>query len=133
MVQELEVISETQLTNARVRLLSGDIFHIKWNDAMDIEISDIDELGEVFHQIPEGKKVCVIQEMGDFTSISGEARKYAAQKSPEIHAIAYVIKGLGQRMILRFYLNMKKTKTPAKVFTCMVESVQWLKKFKKTN
>ncbi len=129
MVQELEVISETELSNAIVRLLPGQIFHIKWKGGIDIEISDIDELSLAFEKMTQGQKVRVINELDHFTSISNDARKYAAEKSPDAMAIAYIIRGLGQRLVLKFYLNIRKRKNPTKVFMNKEEALEWLEGF----
>ncbi|GAB5418844.1 MAG: hypothetical protein Crog4KO_01750 [Crocinitomicaceae bacterium] len=126
MVQEIEVISETKLSNATVRLLPGQIFHIKWKGGIDIEIPDIDELSAAFEQMTLGQKVKVINELDHFTSISNDARKYAAEKSPETIAIAYIIQGLGQRLVLKFYLNIRKRKNPTRVFMKYDEALEWL-------
>lgn len=128
MVQELIVIDEVVLTNATVRLLSDDIFHIKWKDAIDIEISDIDELEVVYERFSCGKKLKVIQDLEHFTSISNEARTYGAEKSPEVEALAYIIKGLGQRLLIKFYLNIRRAKNPTKVFTRYEDALEWFEK-----
>lgn len=110
-------------------MLEGDIVHINWEGGMDIEIGDIDELSEAYDKMTQGRRMKVIQEFDHFTSISNEARKHAAEKAPDVRAVAYIIKGLGQRMILRFYLNIRRRKVKAKVFMNMEEALQWLDRY----
>lgn len=126
MIQEIDVISEEQLTNATVRLLPNDIFHIKWTGQRDIVISDIDELSVAFEKMTGGRKVKVLQELDHFTSLNNDARSYAAERAPDVTALAYVIKGLGQRLIIKFYLNIRKRKNPAKAFMNYEEAMNWL-------
>ncbi|MCR9173986.1 MAG: hypothetical protein NXI10_15895 [bacterium] len=126
MVQDIVVLNERKLTNADVRLLLDDIFHIQWNGGDDIEISDIDELSAAFEEMTQGRKMKVIQEFDHFTSISNEARRYAAEKAPDVTAVAYVIKGLGQQMVLRFYLKIRRRKVNAKVFMEVEDAWRWL-------
>lgn len=126
MTQDFAVLVEQKLTHCVVRILSGDIFHIKWNGGRDIEISDIDELAQAFEEMTRGRKMKVIQEFDHFTSITNEARRHAAEMAPDVIAVAYVIKGLGQRMIIRFYLNLRRRKVKSKVFMDMESATRWI-------
>jgi len=128
MTQEFAVLEIQELTHCVVRILSDDIFHIKWNGDKDIEIQDIDELAAAFESMTQGRRMKVIQEFDHFTNITNDARKHAAETAPDVTAIAYVIKGLGQRMVLRFYLNLRRRKAKAKVFMKMEEALNWIEK-----
>lgn len=129
MIQEFALSEKKVLTNCEVQVLEGDIFHINWNGGKDIEIQDIDELAKAFGEMTQGRKMKVLQEFDHFTSISNEARKYAAETAPDVAAIAYVIKGLGQRMVLRFYLNIRRRKVKAKVFMSKETALRWIKQY----
>ncbi len=129
MIQEFAILEEVKLTNALVQILAGNIFYIKWDGGMDIEISDIDELSKTYNEMTKGRKMKVVQEFDHFTSITNEARKYAAEMAPDVIAVAYVIKGLGQRMIIRFYLNVRRRKVKAKVFMNKEDAFAWLERF----
>ena len=129
MIQEFALSEKKVLTNCEVQILEGDIFHINWNGGKDIEIQDIDELAKAFGEMTQGRKMKVLQEFDHFTSISNEARKYAAETAPDVAAIAYVIKGLGQRMVLRFYLNIRRRKVKAKVFMSKETALRWIKQY----
>ncbi|MDB2656805.1 hypothetical protein N9Y60_01990 [Crocinitomicaceae bacterium] len=129
MIQEFALSEKKVLTNCEVQILEGDIFHINWNGGKDIEIQDIDELAKAFGEMTQGRKMKVLQEFDHFTSISNEARKYAAETAPDVAAIAYVIKGLGQRMDLRFYLNIRRRKVKAKVFMSKETALRWIKQY----
>lgn len=129
MIQELATIEQQSLTHCDVSVLSGDVFHIKWHGAKDIEIEDIDELAKAYEEMSHGRKMKIIQEFDHFTNITNEARKHAAETAPDVTAVAYVIKGLGQRMVLRFYLNLRRRKVKWKVFMSIKEAVTWIEKF----
>jgi len=113
--------------NSTISWIEDDIIYVKWKEGIDIEIPDVDELSVSFQKLTEGRKVKVIQDFAHFTSITSEARAHAAKTAPASIAVAYVIKSLGQRMILRFYVRMKKRPTPTKVFMKLEDAIDWLK------
>lgn len=114
-------------TNNTVSWIAEDIILIEWKSETEIDESDIDELSEAFQELTQGRIVKVLQDFGRYTSITSQARDYAAKKSPEVKALGYIIMGLGQRMIIRFYMNLKKRKYPTKVFMSREEGLDWLK------
>jgi len=119
--------TEIKNTNSTLRWVEDGIVHIEWKPKTDIEITDIDELEISFNVLTQGQFVCVVSDLRDFVNISIEARNYAAEKSPKLKGIAYVISGLSQRIMLRFYIKLRKRKNPAKVFQSFDEAVEWLR------
>ena len=117
-------------TNSTVSWITDEIVHIKWKEGVELEIEDIDDVDDSFQKITQGEKVKVLSEMGKFTNISPEARKYAAEQSPDLICLGYVIHSLAQRLILRFYIKIKRRQYPTKVFTSYKEALEWLEAFK---
>ena len=113
-------------TNFSISWLNDNTIHLFWKEGADIEISDIDELEKVFADVTQGKKVKVVSELGNYVNMSTEARHYAASRSPELIGLAYVINGLAQRIVLRFYIRLRKRKNPVKVFDSMEDAKEWL-------
>ena len=69
--------------------------------------------------------------VGEFTSISMEARKFGATEEVTIFskAEAYVIRSLAQRPIANFYLSFDKPAVPTKFFTNQKAAETWLINF----
>ena len=113
-----------ETTNATVTVLESNILHFYYRN--DLEVQDIIEVEEVYNSlVPQPKKV--IQEMGPFVSMSSEARSYAAERSPDLTAVAYVIRSLAQRLLIKFYIRMWRRKKPAKVFENFDEALAWIR------
>ena len=113
--------------NSTIRWMDEGIVHIKWNPDTNINISDIDELEKSFNELTGGEKVCVIQDFGRYVNMNPDARKHAAERSPDVKGIAYIITGLGQRLVLAIYVKLRKRKNPTKVFSSMEGGVAWLR------
>lgn len=110
-----------------LRILEHNILHILYADNIVLEIKDIDELYTSYNALPDPKPLKVLSEMGDFSSITTEARNYGAEISPDLTKLAYVVKGLAQRLLLKFYVKMLKRKKPTKIFNNFDAAYAWLK------
>jgi len=58
-----------------LRILEHNILHILYADNIVLEIKDIDELYTSYNALPDPKPLKVLSEMGDFSSITTEAKK----------------------------------------------------------
>jgi hypothetical protein len=112
--------------NSLMRVLDNGVLHNRYFEDTLLEVSDIKEVQDGYNSIPDPKPLKVIQEMEIGASMSSEARIYAAEHSPDLIAVAYVIKGLPQRLLIRFYVRMWKRKKPVKVFDCFDNALEWL-------
>lgn len=119
--------TEIKKTNSTLRWIEAGIVHIDWKSGTDIEIPDIDEVEDAFKTLTEGELVSVVSDLREYVNISPDARNYAAERSPKLKGLAYVISGLGQRIMLRFYIKLRKRKNPTKVFESMEDAVVWLR------
>ncbi len=118
-----EIINE----NSTFRVLDGEIIHVLWREGVELEIPDIDDAERTFEELTGGNKVKVLSQFGRYVNISSEARDYAAARSPECIALAYVITSLAQRIVIRFYIRLRRRKNPTKVFNTYEEALQWLR------
>tara|TARA_B100000809_G_scaffold86740_1_gene85099 strand:+ start:1239 stop:1577 length:339 start_codon:yes stop_codon:yes gene_type:complete len=109
-----------------MRILDNGIMHTVFYKGTFLEVIDIKDVQIGYESLPDPKPMKVIQEMEIGVSMSLEARKYAAEHSPDLIGIAYVIKGLAQRLLIRFYVKMWKRKKPVKVFDSFDEAETWL-------
>jgi hypothetical protein len=114
-------------TNSTFIIVEDNILHICYDENVEIEVEDIIEIENSFNSLPNPKPLKILQEMGKYSSISPEAREFAAERSPGLKAVAYVVHNLGQRILLRFYIKMWRRKKPGKVFDSCDEALDWLK------
>lgn len=110
-----------------LRILDQNILHILYADNSVLEVKDVDDVCYSYNLLPDPKPLKVLSEMGAFSSITNEAKKHAAEISPELTKLAYVIKGLAHRLLLKFYIKMMKRKKPTKVFNDFDAAYAWLK------
>jgi len=108
-------------------ILEDNILLIYYKDNATIEVEDILSIEKAYNDLPYVKPMKVVTEYGKFVTITSEARTKAAEKSPDLIAVAYVINSLSQRLLLKFYVNMVKRKKPSKVFQSLDEALEWLK------
>ena len=113
-------------TNSEMRIIHDNILHITYKEDTTLEIADIDELMNQFKLLsPKPEKV--INEYGNFVTISTEARLYAKNISPDLKAVAYIINSLAQRILLRFYIKTFKKSKKAKIFESFEDALTWIK------
>jgi len=108
-----------------MRILDSGILHVTYTEGIVLEIPDIKEM-QVQFDLLEPKPTKVLQELARYVNMSAEARKYAAEHSPDLDGIAYVIHGLAQRLLVKFYVRMWKNNKPTRVFDSATEALNWL-------
>ncbi len=109
-----------------MKFIDDDILHILYLKNSVLEVEDVVEVHKAFMSLPDPKPRKVLSEMGKFVSITPEARASAAEHSPDLDGIAYVIKGISQRLLLKFHIKMWKRDKPNKVFESYNEALEWL-------
>lgn len=107
-------------------LINEEIMHIKYNESINIEVEDIKLIQSIYEKLPEPRPRKVIQDLSFGITMSPEARKYGAENSPELSGVAYVIKGLGHRILVRFYMKMRRIDKPTKFFEKIEDALEWL-------
>ncbi len=108
------------------RLLDNDMLHIYFLPDNTLEAIDFEEGRDDYAMLGGGRKLRHLIEFGQYCSATNEARTWAEQNSPEAIAEALVIKSLAQRILVRFYLSLRKNKHPIKVFGGLQEAKDWL-------
>lgn len=109
-----------------MRVLANGILHIKYPMGAEINTLDIQEIQKGYAALPDPKPMKVLQELGMHVNMTNKARKYAAENSPHLLGVAYVIKGLAQRLLIRFYVRMLKKDKPTAVFNNFDDALVWL-------
>lgn len=127
MPEQLPDIQTIEVSCAILYQVAPDIIHVKWKHDDMLEVENIEEVSEAYQTLSEGKRLKVISHFTPNTTISPEARKHAAKRSPDVIALAYVIHSLPQRIVLRFYIRMRGRKNPTKVFHSYEEALEWIR------
>jgi hypothetical protein len=107
-------------------LVEGGILHIKYNEDINIEVDDIKLIQKIYSELAEPKPRKIIQDLSFGITMTPEAMKYGAENYPEFVVVAYVIKGLGHRLLVRFYTKMRRIDKPTKIFENFDEAKCWL-------
>lgn len=92
---------------------------------------DIIDLIEAQVELSKGEKKLVLVIGSEDTNVESEARELMAKEESTMHSIAeaYVIKSLGQRILVNFYIKVSKPKVPTMFFTNVSAAEKWLKSF----
>ncbi|MFB0926056.1 MAG: hypothetical protein QMB65_12385 [Vicingaceae bacterium] len=129
-LSSVEISNATEFTvqnkNSVMRVLANGILHIKYPMGAEINTLDIQDIQKGYAALPDTKPMKVLQELGMHVNMTNKARKYAAENSPHLLGVAYVIKGLAQRLLIRFYVRMLKKDKPTAVFNNFDDALVWL-------
>ncbi len=106
-------------------ILDTGIMHVIYKEGVALQVDDIKELATQY-ELLDPKPTKVLQELREHVNMTNEARSYAAEHSPNLEAVAYVIHSLAQRLLVRFYVKMWKRDKPTKVFNAVDEALKWL-------
>ena len=133
----MQLLQEMVIQNKKyiLRIIDSDVIHILYLKDSVLDVQDMKEVREGIKVISASKfsDFKTLIELEKFVSITHEAKKYAAKHSPEAVAQAYVIDGLSQRILVKFYIKMRRIDKPTKVFESCAEAMKWLNSFKKKN
>jgi hypothetical protein len=117
--------------NAIVSLLDDGIIHIHLKAFTEITITDAALIVEAIEKLGEQKKMPVLIDAGEYSTVDKEVRAFSASEECNIFtkadAIAY--NNGGQKIIANFYLKQNKPVVPTKIFANKKEAVVWLKTF----
>ena len=112
--------------NSKVTLTEGKLFIAEYADKVCLEKEDLeivvnnyddntnDELWRVLHVFPKG------------TTVTSRARDYAESRKKPAKAEAFVIEGVGNRILFRFYQKFRSVKYPIKEFKDRESALKWL-------
>jgi len=112
--------------NSKMRVLENGILHTVFLKESILEVEDVKEMKRGYESLPDPKPNKAIQEFEAGVSMSPKCRIYAAEHSPDLLGVAYIINGLPQRLLIHFYVKMWKRKKPVKVFQAFDEALVWL-------
>ena len=123
---DIETVVHIQNKNHEMMVLNNGVLLIVHAKGTEIEISDVKEMKEAFNNLPAPKPKKAIQDFRLQVSMTTEARKYAAEHSPNLLGVAYIINGLAERLLLTFYVRMWKRDKPTQFFQNYEDAFRWL-------
>lgn len=116
-----------KLTNGEVQIIEGDIFYVKFDREILLEIADFKEARELFNEMSADSPMKILVEFLEYTSASREARKYAESIMVDAIAGAIIFNGLAQRILVQAYHLFNSQEHPVKSFTVKEKAIDWLK------
>ena len=117
-----------------IELWDNGIVYFNIDDNIQIEIEDTTAHFDYLRSKYDGKtKFKVLVETGKDTSISKEAREYAAApgRNEFTLASAVIVKSLAQRLVINFIINFTKQQTTKiRMYDNKQKAIDWLLSFK---
>ncbi|WP_027420054.1 DUF7793 family protein [Crocinitomix catalasitica] len=114
-----------------VTIIETDIVHIRFAEAICIEIEDVKATFDIYQELSEAQDRKIMVEFPDHTTITSEAREHGQAAEINADAEAFVITTLAQRILARFFKTFHKKKHPFKIFMNKEEALTWLINYKK--
>jgi hypothetical protein len=125
-----KIIKESRTKTIRLRLLSNGVIHYSYipnSTVCELEHQvNHDAIVKFSHNI----KHLVIVDTGEFLNLTSKARILIRklEETVPVTARAVVVKTLGERMIINFYISFHKPIIPTKVFSNHENAMIWLNK-----
>jgi hypothetical protein len=115
--------------NSTIRMLDSEIFYVLYDKGIVISVDDFEETAAVYNEISEGRKLKFLVEFPAFITATADARKWAENNQVDAKAEAIVFSNLSQRLLIRFYILMRKQNHPVKVFSNKTSAQNWLESY----
>lgn len=122
---------KVELSHSEVFLREDGIVEIDVKENADIGVEQCKELTTTYEDLLEDKKYPLLHIVGDYVTMTKEAREYASsiEGLKFSKAEAFVINSLPHKILANFYMKMNKPSVPTKFFRTKQEAVVWLLKF----
>ena len=113
---------------ATIQLIAPNIVENIIDDYASVEPEDLWEIKKLNEELVGGGKYGAVVDSGNMTSISKEARELVASKEFQQNTLAkaVVIRSLGHRIILKFYMQINKPHIKTKIFTEREDAIAWI-------
>ena len=123
-----KIIKEFSTKTIRLRLLSNGIIHYSFLPNSIIDSIEQQVNHDAFVQFTQNIKHSIIVDSGEFWDFTPEARALL-RKLEEIvplKARAVVVRTLGERLLVNFYITFQKPIVPTKVFSNHKSALEWI-------
>ena len=115
-----------QNQNSKVYLDEEGIFTVEWNDNVTLQKADIETVVKNYDDHHEGALWKVLHIFPKGTTVSSEARSFAANREKPAGAEAFVISGFLHRNLFRFYRKFRSVPYPMREFSSKDDALNWL-------
>ncbi|MBA3666035.1 MAG: hypothetical protein H0W61_17800 [Bacteroidetes bacterium] len=130
-MHEDNVLKQVKINEATVTLRRDGIVHVLFHKNITLGLGLQMLLLNIYNEITERKKHPFIFEAFEGVRVTREAKNNAIRIEDDAPGCAYAVvaKSLAYKIIAGFYLQVKKPKSPYKVFSEKEEAIEWLKQF----
>ena len=124
--------NKIKFTHTTIFKREDGIIEVQCGDDVNYQISHFKEMNDLSAELCEYKPQLILFKVGNYTTISNEAREYGATAEATKYSIAeaYVIRSLPQKIVANFYIRVDKPNVPTKFFNNEYEAVEWLNEFR---
>ncbi len=123
-------MSILELTASTIAFLDDDIVHTHFKDDHLVSVEDVQAMFDAIHEARKGRKVLLMVSVGLNTTMSNEARAFAAQ-SPEssrhIAADAIIVRDFGHQLAANVFVRYHKPGRPIQLFGDQQSALEWLR------
>jgi hypothetical protein len=125
----LFILDVEELSSARVIMRADGIMHVDFREEMDVSVDDIMTVSGAVKRLGEGKRFPHMITMGQYTSITPEAREYMITEESNRYtsAAAFVTTSIHQRLLVMYFLRFNKSSRPMQLFSHETGAADWLK------
>ena len=124
----MKVIKEISLAYAKVQLLSNKIIRLQMFANVVIGFNECREMNNKIGELSEGKEALILMVPDSSTYFAPESRDFSASLEGLKYTIAdaMVVRNLGQKILVSFYLKFNKPPKPSKAFSTELQAMEWL-------
>lgn len=128
-VVETVKIKLTETKALELYRLDDGVLFFDYRNNITVDIEDVKLAFDLYVEYSENSTLKVLIALGEFSSITSEARRYSEAKKMPTPAQAIVIKSLAQRILVKFYGLLRRDSHPFKYFSNIDEALNWLRKY----
>jgi hypothetical protein len=131
MVEENTTLEEVKINEATVTLRKDGIVRVLFHKNVTLDLKLQMLLLTIYNDITKRKKHPFLFEAFEGVHVTREARDNAIRIESEAPGSAYAVmaNSIPYRLLANFYLNVRKPKSPYKVFGNKEDAIQWLKTY----
>lgn len=131
MVIEEVFIKTIELDHSIINLRYDGIIVLTTKDNTTLDVEDVRENAETFGLLSGGKKAPILIIGGAYSTVTKDARDFMATEESLKYSLceAFLLKYLAQRILINFYIKVKKPIVSTKMFTNEDKAIEWLKAF----
>lgn len=128
-----EFVKEANTRTVRLRLLSNGVVYYSYLPNSTVCEVEHQENHDALVEFTKNIKHSVLVDSGEFLDLTPEGRMLVRKLEAIVPVLAraVVVKTLGERMLINFYITFQKPIIPTKVFSNHESAMSWLEEQKK--